>query len=125
MPVDFSDFSLNALRYAVEFATKLRASLIVVHVVPADYGWLGIGRKPSREYDQTLQAQAGERLRALAKMYIPKDAVADLEVRPQGLEQDFARDLADCTEFDQSEYQKRNIPVRFRDSIARLVSPLL
>jgi hypothetical protein len=40
------------------------------------------------------------------------------------LEQDFARDLADCTEFDQSENEKR-IPVRFRDSMARLVSPLL
>ena len=81
VPVDFSDFSLNALRYAVEFAIKLRASLIVVHVVPADYGWLGIGRKAFREYDQTLQSQAAERLRALAEMYIPKDVVADLEVR--------------------------------------------
>jgi len=41
------------------------------------------------------------------------------------LEQDFQRDLADCTEFDQREYEKRKILVRFRDSIARLVSPLL
>lgn len=41
----------------------------------------------------------------------------------QELEQNFARDLVDCTEFDQSE--NREIPVRFRDSIAMLVSPLL
>jgi hypothetical protein len=43
----------------------------------------------------------------------------------QELEQDFARDLVDCTEFDQKEYENRKIPVRFRDSIAILVSPLL
>ena len=43
----------------------------------------------------------------------------------QELEQDFARDLSDCTEFNQIEYENRKIPVRFRDSIARLISPLL
>lgn len=41
------------------------------------------------------------------------------------LEQDFARDLAHCTEFDITEYQNRNPAVRFRDSVARLFSPLL
>jgi cardiolipin synthase len=41
------------------------------------------------------------------------------------LEQDFARDLVHCTEFDATEYQKRNVAVRFRDSVARIVSPLL
>jgi cardiolipin synthase A/B len=41
------------------------------------------------------------------------------------LEEDFERDLADCTEFDPSEYQSRNIALRFRDSVARLFSPLL
>jgi hypothetical protein len=43
----------------------------------------------------------------------------------QELEKNFARDLVDYTEFDQSEYENRKIPVRFRDSIAMLVSPLL
>jgi cardiolipin synthase len=41
------------------------------------------------------------------------------------LTQEFARDLSDCTEFNQIEYENRKIPVRFRDSIARLISPLL
>lgn len=41
------------------------------------------------------------------------------------LERDFKRDLANCTEFDLAEYRKRGVLVRFRDSIARLVSPLL
>jgi cardiolipin synthase len=41
------------------------------------------------------------------------------------LEESFQRDLADCTEFDPAEYQNRNIALRFRDSVARLLSPLL
>ena len=63
VPVDFSDFSLNALRYAVEFVTKLRASLIVVHVVPAEYNWLGIGRRrqyPSRTLSRARPATRGK-----------------------------------------------------------------
>ena len=43
----------------------------------------------------------------------------------QELEQDVARDLMDCTEFDVTEYQHRNPVVRFRDSVARILSPLL
>jgi cardiolipin synthase len=41
------------------------------------------------------------------------------------LEEDFERDLAHCTEFDLAAYQQRNAAVRFRDSVARLLSPLL
>ncbi|MEO7436432.1 MAG: cardiolipin synthase [Candidatus Binatia bacterium] len=41
------------------------------------------------------------------------------------LEQDFDRDLASCIEFDQAAYRKRSAVVRFRDSMARLLSPLL
>jgi cardiolipin synthase A/B len=41
------------------------------------------------------------------------------------LEDDFARDLENCSEFREAEYQRRNVAVRFRDSVARLISPLL
>ena len=41
------------------------------------------------------------------------------------LEQAFKRDLEHCTEFDPAEYLARNRLVRFRDSAARLLSPLL
>lgn len=41
------------------------------------------------------------------------------------LEDDFERDLLECTEFDVAEYQGRALPLRLRDSPARLVSPLL
>jgi cardiolipin synthase len=41
------------------------------------------------------------------------------------LEEDFERDLAHCTDFDLAAYEERNPAVRFRDSVARLLSPLL
>ena len=41
------------------------------------------------------------------------------------LEKAFERDLACCSEFDPAEYAKRGAAVRFRDSVARLFSPLL
>jgi cardiolipin synthase len=41
------------------------------------------------------------------------------------LERDFQRDLEHCTEFDAAEYKRRNVAARFRDSVTRLISPLL
>lgn len=41
------------------------------------------------------------------------------------LEADFDRDLAGCREFDPAAYRRRGAASRFRDSAARLVSPLL
>lgn len=40
------------------------------------------------------------------------------------LEEDFDRDLA-CTEFDPGAYRRRSTVVRFGDSVARLLSPVL
>jgi cardiolipin synthase len=53
------------------------------------------------------------------------NAVLYCERLAKGLEADFERDLAHCTEFDLADYQRRNVLIRFRDSIARLLSPLL
>ena len=41
------------------------------------------------------------------------------------LEEAFDRDLSYCTEFDLGAYQERGAMIRFRDSVARLLSPLL
>jgi cardiolipin synthase len=41
------------------------------------------------------------------------------------LEQDFARDLADCSAFDPAKYRKMGVALHLRDSAARLLSPLL
>jgi nucleotide-binding universal stress UspA family protein len=81
VPVDFSDSSARALRHAAGLTAESDGSLIVVHVVPADYGWLGIGRGQSRDLDRSLQRQAADRLRAFADKHV-RDAVgAELQVR--------------------------------------------
>jgi nucleotide-binding universal stress UspA family protein len=81
VPVDFSDSSLRALRYAIGLAAESGGSLTIVHVVPADYGWLGIGQEEFRDLDKALQHQAAGRLRALADTNVPRNLPADLEVR--------------------------------------------
>ena len=81
VPVDFSDSSARALQYAAKRAAECSGSLIIVHVVPADYGWLGIGRDESRDLDRSLQRQAADRLRAFADEHVGDKMAADLEVR--------------------------------------------
>lgn len=81
VPVDFSDSSLRALRHAAKLAAESGGSLVIVHVVPADYGLLGIGRKEFRDLDKLLQRQAAARLRALPGAQIRKNVPVDLEVR--------------------------------------------
>ncbi len=81
VPVDFSTPAENALRYAAELAGQSGGSLIILHVVPVDYGWLGIGREESRDLDKTLQRQAAERLGALADAHVRQNVPVDIEIR--------------------------------------------
>jgi nucleotide-binding universal stress UspA family protein len=81
VPVDFSDSSAGALNHAAERAAESGGSLIIVHVVPADYGWSGIGRDESRDLDRSLQRQAADRLRAFADEHLGHNVDADLEIR--------------------------------------------
>jgi nucleotide-binding universal stress UspA family protein len=80
VPVDFSDSSARALRHAAKRAAESGGLLIVVHVIPADYGWLQIGRDESRDLDRSLQRQAADRLQAFADENVGGDVTADLEV---------------------------------------------
>ena len=81
VPVDFSACSRRALDYASRLAKELGASLTLLHVVPADYGWLGIGREESRQLDEALQFQSAQRLKVLTQAAIRQQVPADLEVR--------------------------------------------
>jgi nucleotide-binding universal stress UspA family protein len=81
VPVDFSDSSARALRHAVKLAGESGGLLTIVHVVPADYGWLGIGREESRDLDKSLQKQVAVRLRAFADAHVGKNVPVELEVR--------------------------------------------
>jgi nucleotide-binding universal stress UspA family protein len=81
VPVDFSDSSLRALRYAVGLAEESGGSVTIVYVVAADYGWLDLGREQYRDLDKALQKQAATELRALAAANVPRNVPVDLEVR--------------------------------------------
>ena len=81
VPVDFSEPSARALRDAAGLAAEAGGSLVIVHVVPVDYGWLGIGRDESRDLDRSLQGQAADRLRDFAEEHMNHEVAADLEVR--------------------------------------------
>lgn len=69
VPIDFSDYSKNALKYAVEFAKGFSAKLYLVYVVepmiyPADFS-MGQIAIPSTDID--LHARAEEELKNLSK----------------------------------------------------------
>lgn len=81
VPVDFSDSSVRALRYAAGLAAESSGSLIIVYVVPADYGLLGFGREEFSALDKSLQRQAAARLQAVADTNVPRNVTADLEIR--------------------------------------------
>ena len=81
VPVDFSDSSARALRHAAEQIAESKGLLIIVHVVPADYGWLGIGRAESRDLDRSLQRQAADRLHAFVDQHVRDTVAAELQVR--------------------------------------------
>ena len=81
VPVDFSDSSARALRHAAKRAAESGGSLIIIYVVPADYGWLGFGRDELRDLDRSLQRQAADRLRAFADENVGENVPADMEVR--------------------------------------------
>ena len=81
VPVDFSDASLHAFRYAVALAKNLKACLFALHVVPADYGWLGIGKEEARDLDKSLQRQASDRLSAFVESNSRAKLPTELEVR--------------------------------------------
>lgn len=72
VPIDFSDYSKNALRYATEFAKQFNAKMFLVYVVepmiyPADFS-MGQVAIPSMDFD--LRSRAEEELKNLAKNFI-------------------------------------------------------
>ena len=72
VPIDFSDYSKNALKYAVQFAKHFNAKMYLIYVVepviyPADFS-MGQVAIPSTDID--LSKRAEEELNNLAKTAI-------------------------------------------------------
>ena len=69
VPIDFSDYSKNALKYAVNFAKLFKAKIYLITVIepaiyPADFS-MGQVAIPSTDIDSTQRAEEG--LKNLAK----------------------------------------------------------
>ena len=72
VPIDFSDYSKNALKYAAQFAKKFSAKIYLIYVVepmiyPADFS-MGQVAIPSTDID--LHSRAEEELNKLSKEII-------------------------------------------------------
>lgn len=72
VPIDFSDYSKNALRYAVQFAKNFNAKLFLIYVVepmiyPADFS---MGQVAIPSMDADLQNRAEEELKNLSSNYV-------------------------------------------------------
>lgn len=73
VPIDFSDNSKKALRYAVPFAQQFNASLTLMYVVeptiyPSDFGFGQVGFP---NVEKELQENASEQLRELIATLVP------------------------------------------------------
>lgn len=72
VPIDFSDYSKNALRYAVQFAKYFEAKMYLIYVVepmiyPADFS---MGQVAIPSMDADLQNRAEEELKNLANNFV-------------------------------------------------------
>ena len=75
VPIDFSDYSKNALNYAVDFAKLFSAELTLIYVVepviyPPDFS---MGQISVPSVDIEMDKRAKEELENLAKKQIPKE----------------------------------------------------
>ena len=83
VPIDFSDYSKNALRYAVQFAKQFKAKMYLIYVVepmiyPADFS---MGQVAIPSMDSDLQNRADEELKSLAKNFIESSIKSETIIR--------------------------------------------
>ena len=83
VPIDFSDYSKNALKYAAQFAHQFKAKMFLVYVVepmiyPADFS-MGQVAIPSTDID--LQKRGDEELNNLAKSLIDPSVEVEIIIK--------------------------------------------
>lgn len=75
VPIDFSDYSKNSLRYSINFIRCFKAELILIYVVepviyPPDFS---MGQIAVPAVDVEVDKRASEELKKLAKTEVPPD----------------------------------------------------
>jgi nucleotide-binding universal stress UspA family protein len=100
-PIDFSEFSRNALDTAAEIASRFGASLLLVNIVPAVADLPeGVSIFKEGEYDESLREQAAQRLRNLAAALAGKN----LDIRTEvGVANDAGMEIVRIAEKDQAD----------------------
>ncbi len=83
VPIDFSDYSKNSLKYSVNFSKYFNAELNLVYVVepviyPPDFS---MGQIAIPSMDLEMDKRANEELEKLAKKEIPSDTPVKLHVK--------------------------------------------
>jgi len=83
VPIDFSDYSKNALKYAAQFAKQFNAKIYLIYVVepmiyPADFS-MGQVAIPSTDID--LHSRAEEELKKLAKDIINGNSQVEIFIK--------------------------------------------
>lgn len=83
VPIDFSDYSKNALRYSVNFAKSISAKMFLIYVIepmiyPADFS-MGQIAIPAADIDMTKRAQ--EELNTLANNEIDNSIAVEVIIK--------------------------------------------
>ncbi|PLX30922.1 MAG: universal stress protein [Ignavibacteria bacterium] len=83
VPIDFSDYSKEAFRYAIEFAQTFNASIVLVYVVepvvyPSDFSF---GQIALPSMDQELRDHSLEQLQKMIQNDVPEGISASGAVR--------------------------------------------
>lgn len=83
VPIDFSDYSKNALKYAIQFVKNFKAKMYLVYVIepmiyPADFS---MGQVAIPSMDTDIQKRAEDELTALAKNLIDPSVNIEIIIR--------------------------------------------
>lgn len=81
VPVDFSERSLKAKRYAVAFARQFGASVSLIHVVGVNYGGGEFAALDLAPMENELAEAAARQLKEIIEKQIPTAVPADAIVR--------------------------------------------
>ncbi|MBU2447397.1 MAG: universal stress protein [Bacteroidetes bacterium] len=74
VPIDFSENSKNAIKYAVAYAEKFKAEIVFVYVIepviyPSDFG---LGQVPINRMDMEIHSKAEDELKKIIETHLPK-----------------------------------------------------
>lgn len=83
VPIDFSDYSKNALKYAVQFAKHFNSSMYLIYVIepviyPADFS---MGQVAIPSMDTNIQSRAEEELTNLAKNFVDPSIKVEIIIK--------------------------------------------